>query len=113
MSQRSIKLGRQRTEVEDDENLYNEILDQDGVEGFNDYILATPPRGQYLALYRGIAYLEYLDDVTDVRALDEVTNRSVTEKLILFQSAETATKLLLDSPLAEIYRRVTLRLLAA
>lgn len=56
--------------------------------------------------YRGLGYLRYVGHVVEVDQLDELEQSSLTQKLILFQTARTVSKAIVGTPLERHYKRL-------
>jgi len=73
------------------------------IDTVNDILLESKYDRELFSDYRGLDYLRYVGDVVEV---DEIEQSSLTQKLILFQTARTVSKAIVGTPLENHYRRL-------
>ncbi len=75
------------------------------LETVDDIILSNQRYNQLQNDYRGLLYLTSKNDWVDVGPLDELEQRSLAERMLIFQSARTLLNAIKGSPLEAYYRR--------
>ncbi len=72
----------------------------------DDIIFESKYDPELFSGYRGLGYLGYVGNVVEVEQLDELEQSSLTQKLILFQTARTVSKAIVGTPLERHYKRL-------
>jgi hypothetical protein len=94
--QRQVSNLRERSDV-------GAELSLDTVDGI---LTASQVQRETFGAYGGFLYLVELQDALDVRGVDEISESTITERLVAYQTAKTFVELFKDTPLDDYYRNV-------
>lgn len=78
-------------------------LELDTVDGI---LTASRVQRETFGAYGGFLYLVELQDALDVRGIDEISESTVTERLVAYQTAKTFVEMFKGTPLEDHYLRV-------